>query len=427
MSRRTIFVALGVLVLLLALLPFVPRGGGGDDALRPSGDEGYAAARPAGAAGASVVTAEARAEIERVVAAGTRLQRSLSRTSGKASPEQLAASLVRCAEFEGQRYCLGSGWTEDTEDDVQARAARSARTVAARPAGAVEQTGDLDAAAALAQRARMSPQAMARADRAELTMAARSIAKVWLLRHEIEGVPLPADFLADHPEARVAVPSTSAAKPTSKPTASATASPSTTSSAVTVKTAADYPQRFQILSGVQSTAQIRTYWCGPTSMQMIAWGWRKEAQPQQHWAKRLGTTTSGTSIYDMVRVVNRATGWDNAKHAGPYIVLDIGKYSYAKWMLLMMRHIHDYRAPVVLHPILLKRYYPYLDDDASGHFQVGRGFAQRGAKTDKLGYFEPWNQQRFDPSEPYIARVQWRDAYRSFRANQAHYAHNVGV
>ena len=39
-----------------------------------------------------------------------------------------------------------------------------------------------------------------------------------------------------------------------------------------------------------------------------------------------------------------------------------------------MRHIVDYRSPLVLHPVLLKRYYPYLDDDASGHFQVGRGY-----------------------------------------------------
>ena len=108
-------------------------------------------------------------------------------------------------------------------------------------------------------------------------------------------------------------------------------------------------------------------------------------------------------------------------------MLDIGRYYFDKWMLLMMRHIHDYRAPVVLHPILLKRFYPYLDDDASGHFQVGRGYDKRGKKPDLLGYFEPWNQQRFDPSEPYIARVQWRNAYRSFRANKAHFQHNVGV
>ena len=73
-----------------------------------------------------------------------------------------------------------------------------------------------------------------------------------------------------------------------------------------------------------------------------------------------------------------------------------------------MRHIVDYKAPIVLHPILLKEYYPYLDDDASGHFQVGRGYDKRGSRPLTIGYFEPWNQQRFDPSEPYIDRVQWR-------------------
>ena len=68
-----------------------------------------------------------------------------------------------------------------------------------------------------------------------------------------------------------------------------------------------------------------------------------------------------------------------------------------------------------------------LDDDASGHFQVGRGYDKNGKKPAKLGYFEPWNQQRFDPSEPYIARVQWRRAYQSYRANQAHPHQNIGV
>ena len=273
----------------------------------------------------------------------------------------------------------------------------------------MERTGGLDAQAVLAQRARMSPAALARADRAELRMAARSIAKVWLLRHEIEGVPLPEGFLDRHPEAR-ATPDTATARATGS----------------RAKTAADYPRRFQILDGDRTASQSRTYWCGPTSMQMIAWGWQKRAKSQAHWARRLNTTTSGTSIWDMVRVVNQATGYDQEKYAGPYIVLDIGRYSYDKWMLLMMRHIHDYRAPVVLHPILLKRFYPYLDDDASGHFQVGRGFAKRGKKPDLLGYFEPWNQQRFDPSEPYIKRVQWRNAYRSFRANKAHFAAQRG-
>ena len=440
MSRRSMLVVVGALVLLLALAPFVPRG---DDpgSLRPSGDE-KDVPRLASTAGFSTITPEARAEIDRVVGEGTMLSRRMARTTGKVSPEDLARTAVRCAEFEGQRYCLGAGWTDDTEEQVRARTARAARLVAARPAGAVETTGDLDAQSALTQRARMSPAALARADRAELRMAARSVAKVWLIRHEIEGVPLPEGFLDRHPEARaettgaaealkpLATPNTAkpsqTPKPTRTPKPSATPSPSIQPTKAPVA-AARYPDRFQILDGDNTASQSRTYWCGPTSMQMIAWGWQKKAKSQQHWANRLRTTTSGTSIWDMVRVVNQATGYDRKKYAGPYIVLDIGKYTFKKWMTLMMRHIYDYRAPVVLHPILLKRFYPYLDDDASGHFQVGRGFAQRGGKPDLLGYFEPWNQQRFDPSEPYIKRVQWRNAYRSFRANKAHFQHNVGV
>lgn len=439
MSRRTMLTIVGVLVLLLALAPFVPRGDG-DGSLLPSGDQEYGA-RAASTAGLSKLTPEARAEIDRVVNQGTTLSRRMARTSGKATPEQLAETAVRCAEFEGQRYCLGAGWTEDTEEQVRARTVRAARQVAARPAGAVETTGDLDAQSALAQRARMSTAALARADRAELRMAARSIAKVWLIRHEIEGVPLPEGFLDRHPEARetpasgevekpqLATPNTakptSTPKPTRTPKPTPTPSPSVQPTKVPVQ--GDYPKRFQILDGDNTAAQTRTYWCGPTSMQMIAWGWQKERKSQQHWANRLRTTTNGTSIWDMVRVVNQSTGYDQKKYAGPYVVLDIGTYTFSKWMQLMMRHIYDYRAPVVLHPILLKRYYPYLDDDASGHFQVGRGFAKKGKKPDELGYFEPWNQQRFDPSEPYIARVQWRNAYRSFRANKAHFQHNVGV
>jgi hypothetical protein len=162
-------------------------------------------------------------------------------------------------------------------------------------------------------------------------------------------------------------------------------------------------------------------------MQMIAWGWSGTKRHQQHWAKRLGTTTSGSSITAMVDVVNEDTGYDKASYAGPYIALDIRDWSFSQWRLLMARHVVDYRAPVVLHPVLLQRFYPYLDHDGSGHFQVGRGYRKRDGKTPLLGYFEPWNQQRFHPDEPFIDRVQWRNAYKSYRANEAHFQHNLGV
>jgi hypothetical protein len=129
----------------------------------------------------------------------------------------------------------------------------------------------------------------------------------------------------------------------------------------------------------------------------------------------------------MVREMNQNTGWDNVAHAGTYIVLDIGSYSFTEWYDLNKRHYFNYEAPVVLHPVLLKEFFPHLDDNGSGQFQVGRGYDVDGTAANKIGYFEPWNQQRFDPSEPFIARVQWRVASNSYNANQAHPAHNIGV
>lgn len=387
MSRPR-WIAVGALALLLAVAPFVPRGGDDDHgAITPSGQQEYDA-RSAATAGLGRLTPAARGEIDRVLAEGGSARR--------------AAGAARCAMFEGQRYCLGTGWTEASAEEIGARETASA-SARRRP---VEQTGDLDTAVG-APAARTAAQ-----DRAELTAAARSVAKVWLLRHELQGVPLPTGFLDAHPEAR---------------TTSTGTSTSTSTSTARTKTAADYPARAAIMDPKQVADQTRTYWCGPTAMQMIGWGWKGKAFSQAEWARRLGTTTDGTAISEMVRVVNGSTGWDRKDHAGPYVVLDIGDWSFTEWTTLLMRHVSDYRAPVVLHPILQKRFYPYLDDDASGHFQVGRGYSQKAGKPVRVSYFEPWNQQRFDPSEPSIGRVQWRNAYKSYRANLAHPHRNIGV
>jgi hypothetical protein len=414
MSRLR-WIALGVFALLLGLLPFVPRGGGDDGTIRTAGrtaGHGSQAVRSAEplTAGYGTVTPAFRRTIDRMVAE----TRSAPRLSRTADAKALVDAAVRCATFEGQRYCLGSGWTDSTQAQVRDRTLSAIRNQPSRR-NDVTTTGDLSAYDALRQRAVMSPDERARADRAELTQAARSVAKVWLLRHEIQGVPLPADFRAEHPEVRAALASEKLG------------SAGEASGRHRVKRWREYPDRGVVLNRNHVAAQRRTYWCGPTSMQMITWGWSGTRRTQQHWANRLGTTTSGSAITEMVRVVNRATGYDRESYAGPYITLDIRDWSFRQWRLLMARHVVDYRAPVVLHPVLEKRFYPYLDHDGSGHFQVGRGYEKRDGKTPLLGYFEPWNQQRFHPDEPFIDRVQWRDAYKSYRANQAHFQHNLGV
>ena len=307
-------------------------------------------------------------EIRRVVTAGRAPVRP------DADLRTLVRALVRCADLSGQRYCLHVGWTRRDPSSVRRAAARAA---AYRDFGR-EETGDLDLLTELRRAAALTPRARAAAERQELTLAAAAAGK------------------AGHVQPRA-------------------------------KVIADYPRRGVVLDARQVTEQRRTYWCGPTSMQMIHWGWRQRKRSQGFWADRLGTTRSGTSISAIVEQINATTGWDRDSRAGPYIVLDVSDYSFRDWILLQMRHIVDYRAPVVMHPLLLTRYYPYLDDDASGHFQVGRGYDKRGGRPTVVGYFEPWNQQRFDPSEPYIARVQWRMAYRSYRANLAHPQANIGV
>ena len=310
MSRpRLVLLSAALLVLILALTPLIPRGED-DGGLRPTGRTGQEWTLSTSPSGGQV-TAQMRGEIDRVVAETRRV----GTARGKQAGGRLADALTRCADFDGQRYCLGLGWTDSTQSQVRARmraAARTTRTAAG------ETTGDLDAYDVLRRTAALSPNARARADRAELTRAARSVAKVWVLRHEIQGVPLPESFLEDHPEARAggAAPEPQAdftappcnCSPTATPTPSATATPG--------KSIADYPAKAVVLDPAETAEQTRTYWCGPTSMQMIAWGWEHVDRGQDYWAGKLGTTTDGSSIFYMVRVNLADTGWDDTTHAG---------------------------------------------------------------------------------------------------------------
>ncbi|MFC7725832.1 hypothetical protein ACFQW6_12005 [Nocardioides sp. GCM10028917] len=384
--RHPVTIAAAALALTLGAVPLLPDGGKDDRGeIAPTAET----TRAPGAVGHGGLTPAMRAEIDRVLAEGAALDRAEGRTA-------LAQASVRCATFEDQRYCLGFGWTNQSEEALAAR-------LETRPtARNAERTGDLDADGLLARAQSRTSTARTEAERAELTMAARSVGKVWMLRHEIQGVPLPEGFAARHPELAVGIDSRGGF-------------------------GESYPERSKILSSKVAQAQNTTYWCGPATMQAIGWGAQEKRKNQSYWARRLGTSTAGTAITDMVRVVNNKTDYDADTHAGPYVVLDISDFSFKQWYRLMMRHVHDYQAPVVLHPSLLTQYYPYLDDDASGHFQVGRGFDQNPGGNPQLGYFEPWDQSKFDPSEPAIGRVQWRNAYRSFRANLAHFQHNVGV
>jgi len=129
-ARTPVLVALGALLLVVGVAPFVPRGGDDEGALQPSGGGGYVAGR-ATSVGYGRVTPALRAEVDRVVSEGRRLGRALEQAPGKprAYAARQVAAYVRCADFEGQRYCLGTGWTEDSEGQVRARTCPSESSV----------------------------------------------------------------------------------------------------------------------------------------------------------------------------------------------------------------------------------------------------------------------------------------------------------
>ena len=317
-----------------------------------------------------------RAEIDRVVAEGRTV-------STRAAAGRQVAAAVRCAEFlPDARYCLGYGWTERSEAEVQADVTGAIQREQA--AGRADHTGDLSVASSVGRATARSAAARAAADRRELTDGARGIDKYLALRDDLTTTDL---------------------------------------------AAASYPESGRILKN-RVSEQTRSYWCGPTSMQMIHWNWGSNSRvAQSTWASRLGTTTSGSAITALVHATNKYTSWDRDDYADTYITLDISGYTYNEWWWLNVKHYASYRAPVILHPILLKKYYPYLDDNGSGHFQVGRGWDNNSTNDDPrmLGYYEPWNQQRFNASEPFIPRVQWRWAKNSYLANKAHFQHNLGL
>src|SRR6478672_5281145 len=110
--RHPATIAAAALALTLGAMPLLP-----DDA--DTGEQGAIAAtsestRSVGRAGRGEVTPEMQAEIERVLAAGAGLDRAQGRTA-------TARAAVRCATFDGQRYCLGFGWTHQSRTALAAR------------------------------------------------------------------------------------------------------------------------------------------------------------------------------------------------------------------------------------------------------------------------------------------------------------------
>ena len=111
--------------------------------------------------------------------------------------------------------------------------------------------------------------------RAELTEAARSVAKVWLLRHQIQGVALPAGLPRPAPRGPRRPTTSRARHDRAGRPAPATPIGRQRPKQLGATTRARGGAEPHTTSGPSS----RTYWCGPTSMQMITWGWSTTRSP----------------------------------------------------------------------------------------------------------------------------------------------------
>jgi hypothetical protein len=261
---------------------------------------------------------------------------------------------MRCFKLEDENYCLGLGFV----DTLPTAATISAEATAPAMKSADSSSGDLSPSDFVAQRAAMSDQARQTAELSEMWAA-------WVGRDKARSL-------------RTAGDSTTPAVGKSASTMSAQA-------------ARIAPAQFAMM-GFYATSQERGYWCGPATFQSIDWADDKRKDPQASVAKYLGTSRSGTAISAMVRQTNLKTNWDVA--AGPYIVQSVRGWTASKFLAVHVRHLGDGSgAPVIEHVQLLKRYFPYLAFNHSGHYQVGRAYSKT---KGTIGIFEVFNERRFN-------------------------------
>ncbi len=181
------------------------------------------------------------------------------------------------------------------------------------------------------------------------------------------------------------------------------------------------PASAYIMKGFQ-TSQEKGYWCGPATFQSIDWADDNQKDTQASWAKDLGSTTSGTAISAMVQQTNLKTNWD--KPAGAYIVQSVSHWNAQTFFTVHQKHLGVYKAPVIEHVQLLKRYFPYLAFNHSGHYQVGRGYDRANGT---IGIYEVFNERRFNSRGNVTDGPKNVPASALFNATLANSFQNIGL
>ena len=140
--------------------------------------------------------------------------------------------------------------------------------------------------------------------------------------------------------------------------------------------------------------QKKSYYCGPATVAMMAANnpGSKKSADQNYWAKRLGTTTSGTSLQSIVRVVNAdLTGW--TKRNKGYRIHNISGWSNENWRNAVRTNVGKQGAPIILHPRVNSSTTKYYSGkyDAKSHYTALIGFQELSNGFMTTAIAEPWN------------------------------------
>ncbi|MDX6283009.1 MAG: hypothetical protein QOH03_4080 [Kribbellaceae bacterium] len=336
--------------------------------------------------------------------------------------------VMRCFKLETENYCLGLGFVDQLPSGAQLSAMTAAPepVVGSRSADSdAEQdiaTGALSPAEFVSERSSLSDNARLDAELDEMQSAWEGREKARSLRElEVPAGTSEAPSPTTAPTAAATVPPATTPTPT-PPEQSTPASPGEPKPKPPVTAPVKLPSSSYIMKGF-ATSQDKGYWCGPATFQSIDWADDNQKDTQASWAKDLGSSGSGTGISSMVKQTNVKTNWDLA--AGTYIVQNVGHWNTEKFFSVHQSHLGDAKpAPVIEHVQLLKRYFPYLAFNHSGHYQVGRGY---DAKSGTIGIYEVFNERRFNSRGNKTDGPKNIPASALFNATLANTFQNIGL
>ncbi|MEV6416040.1 hypothetical protein [Kribbella sp. NPDC051718] len=346
--------------------------------------------------------------------------------------------VMRCFKLQTENYCLGLGFV----DQLPSGAQLTAMTAAPEPAigsrsadGDAEQdiaTGASSPAEFVSERSSLPDNARLDAELDEMQAAWDGREKARALR-ELDASASTSDEPGQttatapaptaEPTAAATVPPTATPTPTpTTPERTTPASPGQPKPKPPVSVPVKLPSSSYIMKGY-ATSQDKGYWCGPATFQSIDWADDNQKDTQSSWAKDLGSSSSGTGISSMVKQTNLKTDWDLA--AGTYIVQNVGHWNTQKFFSVHQNHLGDAKpAPVIEHVQLLKRYFPYLAFNHSGHYQVGRGY---DTKKGTIGIYEVFNERRFNSRGNTTNGPKNIPASALFNATLANTFQNIGL